>query len=184
MATLPVGTKFIESLQSWIVGTGQVIQRIGDAAVIRIRQRTQYENSDRYGRQFKPYSDRYATRKKSPTVNLTQRGSMLGNLQVLGDAGTTAEFFPSRGTTAVREARSGQFTSRGNTQVQIGFSDPEQAIKAYAHVSGQSARWKGNHKRDFMGLEEAWVDTTVDREFTSYGPPASTSQTINIATKF
>jgi hypothetical protein len=184
MATMPIGSKFTESLQAWIAGTGQVVQRIGEAAVIRIRQRTQYENTDRYGVQFKPYSEGYAKRKRSPVVNLTQRGRMLGNLQVLGDAGTTAEFFPSRGTTAVRES-SGQFASRGNTQIQIGFSDPEQAIKAYAHISGKSKRWKyGPHVRDFGGLEESWIDTTVDREFTSYGSPASTSQAINIPTKF
>jgi hypothetical protein len=181
MAVIVVGTKFIESLQAWVAGTGRVIQQIGDAAVIRIRQRTQYENTDRYGRQFKPYSDRYATRKKSPTVNLTQRGSMLGNLQVLGDAGTTVD--TRIRSTAVRES-SGRFASRGDTQVQIGFSDPEQAIKAYAHVSGQSARWKGNHQRDFMGLPDSWVDTTVDREFTSYGPPKPTAEQINIGFKF
>jgi hypothetical protein len=181
MATLPAGTKFIESLQAWVVGTGRVVARIGDAAVIRIRQRTQYENTDRYGRQFKPYSERYASRKKNPTVNLTQGGRMLANLQVLGGAGTTVD--TRIRSTAVREA-SGRFASAGDTRVQIGFSDPEQAIKAYAHVSGNSARWKGNHQRDFMGLEEAWIDTTVDREFNSYGGPKSTTQTINITTKF
>jgi hypothetical protein len=185
MITLPVGTKFIESLQAWVAGTDRVIRRIGDAAVLHIKNRTQQQNVDRYGRYFKGYVDpRYKRYKGGARVNLYDTGDMLGNLQVIGDAGTSVRTDTSiNNKTGVREA-SGRFGSRGNTRVVIGFPDTKQASKAYAHISGTSPQWKGNHKRDFMGLPGEWVDITVDREFTSYGPPKPTAEQINIGFKF
>jgi hypothetical protein len=181
MAVIVVGTKFIESLNEWVKGSGAVMRRIGDAAVLHIRNRTQQQNVDRYGRYFKGYVDpRYKRYKGGGRVNLTDTGAMLGDLQVLGDVGTSVD---TSANNAVREA-TGRFGSMRDVQIRIGFSSQEQQHKAYAHITGNSPRWKGNHQRDFMGLPDSWVDTTVDREFTSYGPPKPTAEQINIGFKF
>ena len=179
MAVVRVGEEFTKALAEWASGLGRVAVDIGEAAVLHIRERTK-SGLDKQGNALKhPYTRKYAQRKGQENVDLRLSGQMLGNLQVLEGAGS-AKVDTTLGGSKVRETRSGQAMKARDTQISIGFSDPTQAIKAYAHISGNSPRWRNEHQRDFMGLEEQWVVENIDRSFREYGLPRATKQEIII----
>lgn len=158
MATLRVGQEFIGQLREYANElAGKVVISIGQAGVEHIRQRTR-RGYDRRGTNFIPYSERY--KKAGQPVDLHDTGAMLGNLQVLEGGRSTVD--TGLGGGQIRGPVRGQTQSIRDVNVQIGFTDPDQAIKAYAHVSGDYGR--GPKKvRDFMGLEDLWVQEEVDR---------------------
>jgi hypothetical protein len=184
-----IGSEFFDALNKWLSGFPAVTTSIGEAAIVRIRQRTQYENTDRFGNQFQPYSElntkkntrkigpetRWAKRKKSAIVNLTKSGRMLGNLQVL--SGGTAKANVNINNSV--SGKGGRFESIKDQTIVIGFSDPREGKKAWAHITGESPVWRESHVRDFMGVEELWIGEATDKALRQYGPVKSTKQTMN-----
>lgn len=178
MATMRVGDQAIAAMRDWANRLGNIVVPIGEAAVLHIKERT-LGGVDRHGAKFKPYSPKYARRKgvSEPQVNLYDSGEMLGNMQVLEGAGSRID--TGLGGGQIRGPVRGRTQALSDVSVSIGFTDPEQAIKAYAHVSGDYGRGP-NKKRDFMGLEELWVQERVDHEVRRLGPPASTNEVIEV----
>jgi hypothetical protein len=109
-----------------------VASGIGQAIIDKIKSRTQDENEDKNGRNFKPYSKDYiesiefkAFGKSPKDVNLTASGDMLGLMDIVGFDGRVLE---------------------------IGWNDPEQAAKAHGHITGKNGEVP-KMKRDFFGIK-------------------------------
>lgn len=109
-----------------------VASGIGQAVIDKIRNRTQSENEDKNGRDFKGYSKDYinstefdAFGKSAGDVNLTASGDMLGLMDIINFDGRILE---------------------------IGWSDPDQAAKAHGHITGKNGEVP-KMKRDFFGIQ-------------------------------
>lgn len=109
-----------------------VASGIGQAVIDKIRNRTQSENEDKNGRNFKGYSKDYiestefdAFGKSAGDVNLTASGDMLGLMDIINFDGRVLE---------------------------IGWSDPDQAAKAHGHITGKNGEVP-KMKRDFFGIQ-------------------------------
>lgn len=109
-----------------------VASGIGQAVIDKIRKRTQSENEDKNGRNFKGYSKDYiestefdAFGKSAGDVNLTASGDMLGLMDIINFDGRILE---------------------------IGWSDPDQAAKAHGHITGKNGEVP-KMKRDFFGIQ-------------------------------
>lgn len=125
-----------------------VASGIGQAVIDKIRKRTQEDNENKNGTNFKPYSDEYiestdfkAFGKSKSDVNLTASGDMLGLMDIINFDGRILE---------------------------IGWSDPDQAAKAHGHITGKNGEVP-KMKRDFFGIQVQELEQ-IASEFEVQGP--------------
>lgn len=107
-------------------------QRVGQAIIDKIRERAE-SNIDVKGKPFKKYSKEYtesvgfaAYGKSSGNVNMQQTGDMLGLLDIVDEK---------------------------KSKIVIGWTDSEQAAKAYNHITGDTVP-----KRNFLGVSKEDLD--------------------------
>lgn len=117
-----------------------VASGIGQAIIDKIRDRTQDENENKNGRDFKEYSEEYIEStefkvfgKSKSDVNLTASGDMLGLMDIINFDGRVLE---------------------------IGWSDPDQAAKAHGHITGKNGEVP-KMKRDFFGIQVQELEKIV-----------------------
>lgn len=102
-------------------------QRVGQAIIDKIRERTEDKNVDINGKNFRKYSKEYqesddfkAYGKSADNVNLKQTGDMMGLMDIVDE---------------------------GKNKITIGWNDGFQAKKAHGHITGHVGV-----ERDFLGL--------------------------------
>lgn len=114
---------------------------IGQSIIDLIRDRTQNDNVNKNGTDFKGYSSEYvnsnefeAFGKSESDVNLTATGDMLGLMDIIDFDGQT---------------------------LKIGWNDPDQAAKAHGHITGKNGEVP-KMKRDFFGLSIDELENIVE----------------------
>lgn len=120
-------------------GRSDIKLAIGQAILDRIEERTQDENVDIRGREFKAYkpsyinSDTFKDFKDGTDVDMTLRGRMLQDMDIISSSGN---------------------------ELKIGFTDDLEIKKAYNHNTGDTVR-----KRQFFGVLKKDIDEIIEREF-------------------
>lgn len=127
-----------------------------DAALDRILERTQDEGKTIHGDSFEQYSKEYAKKKgvSRSDVDMTLFGDMLLDIN---DG------------------------SRQRNSVKLQIDDPDEAIKAFAHLTGYEGhpKIKNGKKREFFGLSDSEIQDIANNVKGSSGQSDSNNQTIS-----
>lgn len=126
-------------------GVSGVADAFAQAAIDKIVSRTE-SGRDINGKLFAPYSKSY---KESLAFNVFGKSSRV-NLKLTGDMLASIDIVKST-----------------KSELKIGTNDPDQSVKAYAHITGFAGHptIKNAKPRDFFGLTESEVQS-IKKEFT------------------